>query len=256
MMELFILGIILFVIFTLFYKQAIHEFRINQIDWEKRDRLSSLLQEKIPLVIRGIPSTTCWSHNDVLARDCYSQLPIFKEFTLKEWICSPESATALCPWKDLQAEQIASRSGISIWAERWLHSAIVPSFLSSWWILPRSYCWTGKKGLHKTFGVPTCIFPVQGEILVSVLPQHMKNHLPMQWLDRMPHEITMKDTPFFADLKYIDILLRPGTCLLMPPHWFISWTPVESAPSSPPMVCSIVYHNPMSRLAYHTSTEV
>jgi hypothetical protein len=257
MIELFFIAMIVFLILTFFYKQSIHEFRINQVDWIKRDTVQPLLQERVPLVIRGIPSTTCWSLNDVLARDGYTQLPIFKEYSLRDWIVQQEKnkGTLLsCPWTDSQSEQIARLSGISIWADRWINESLVHPLLASWWISPRYSCWTGKKGLFKTYGVSTCIFPVEGEILVSILPQNMKNHLPTQWAGKMPNEITMKDTPFFADLKYMDILLRPGTCLIMPPHWFVSWSPHDS--TSFPMVCSIAYHTPISRLSYQMAANV
>lgn len=224
-MELILIGIILFIILTLFYKQSVHEFRINQVEWIKRDTVRPLLNERVPLVIRGIPSTTCWTTNDVIAREGYTKLPIFKEYTLRDWIVQQGKDSTLissCPWTDLQAEQISRLSGISIWADRWINDTMISPFLATWWMSPRYFCWTGKKGLFKTYGVYTCIFPVEGEILVSIMPQNMKSNLPVQWAGKMPNEITMKDTPFFADLKYMDILLRPGTCLMMPAHWFVS----------------------------------
>jgi hypothetical protein len=251
MLEIIFIGFVLFIILTLFYKQAICEFRINQVEWEKRDTLHELLQEKIPLVLRGIPSSTCWSHNDVIARECYSRIPIFKETTLSSWISS-SAETAICPWSYPQAEQIARISGIPIWAEKWLHPVVIPRALRSWWIHPRYHCWTGRKGLHRTYAMWTCIFPVDGEIQASILTESMESNLPTSWMDRMPDELSLKDTPFIHDLKYMDVILRPGTCFILPPHWFVSWKPTETS-SIPPMVCSISYHTPISLLAFHSS---
>ena len=50
-------------------------------------------------------------------------------------------------------------------------------------------------------------------------------------------------------LKFIDIILRPGNCVFMPAHWFVSWTTTSTATNTP-MVCSISYHTPISFLAF------
>ena len=58
MLEIILIIGVLFIILTFFYKQAICEFRINQIEWTQKDNVSSLLNEKVPLVV--VPST--YSH--------------------------------------------------------------------------------------------------------------------------------------------------------------------------------------------------
>ena len=66
-MEILILGV-LFLILTFFYKQAICEFRINQMEWSQQPHLADLLSEKVPLVIRSLPLSACWTLQDVRAR--------------------------------------------------------------------------------------------------------------------------------------------------------------------------------------------
>lgn len=253
MLELVFICSIIFIIFTLFYKQAISEFRINQLEWANRDTIKELLSEKIPLVLRGIPSTTCWTHNDVAARDCYARIPIFKEASLRDWILAPTSSTTICPWSYPQAEKIARISGIPIWAEKWLHPVMITPWLKTWWLYPKYHCWTGMRGLHKTTALWTCIFPVDGEIQVSILTESMESNLPTMWHNRMPADLSLKDTPFINELKYMDVILRPGTCFILPPHWFVSWTPTQNTTSSSPMVCSVSYHSPISLLAFQTT---
>jgi hypothetical protein len=53
-----------------------------------------------------------------------------------------------------------------------------------------------------------------------------------------------------GDLKFIDIIVRPGNCIFMPAHWFVSWTTTPEA-SVVPMVCEIAYHSPISFLAFN-----
>ena len=61
-----------------------------------------------------------------------------------------------------------------------------------------------------------------------------------------------------ADLKYMDIIVRPGNCLVMPPHWFVSWSGAEGSKSADgvPSVCTVSYHTPISLLAFHASPSV
>jgi hypothetical protein len=246
---LFILGV-LFIILTFFYKQAVCEFRINQIEWSQNDQLVELLGEKIPLVLRSLPSTTCWSHNDVIARSCYSTIPLFQEMEFTDWISS-STTSSICPWKYKQAEQLALLSGIHVWANKWLNPLLIRPYLK-WWLFPRYHCWAGNVGLRKSFATWTCIFPVDGEILVTIMPESMESMLPTPWMDCFPSQLTKKDTPFVEDIRYIDIVLRPGTSLFIPAHWFFSWSAVATSEITP-MVCTISYHSPISLLAFNAS---
>lgn len=251
MLEIILIICILFLILTFFYKQAVCEFRINQIEWSQQAHLPSLLHEKVPLVVRSIPSATFWTHSDVLARPCFKDIPIFHETTLSDWV-STSTPNSICPWKYSQAEIIANVSGINIWANRWINSTIINPLLK-FWLFPKYHCWAGNVGLRKTFATWTCFFPVDGEIIFTIMPENVESSLPSNWLSCFPANLTVKDTPFVADLKFIDVVLRPGNCIIMPSHWFVSWIAPPSADKAP-MVCSISYHSPISLLAF-TATQ-
>ena len=117
------------------------------------------------------------------------------------------------------------------------------------WTLPRYHCWAGNRGLHKT--VAWTLFITDSQLSVTIMPESMESFLPAQWLNQFPTEFTQKDTPFVTDLKYIDIVLRPGTALFIPPHWFVSYTGTTDL--SVPLVSTISYHTPISYLAFQTS---
>lgn len=253
MLEILLLFCILFLILTFFYKQAICEFRINQIEWSQKDNIPSLLNEKVPFVLRSIPSATFWTHDDILARPCFKDIPIFQETTLTDWV-STSNINSICPWKYSQAEIIAAISGINIWANRWINPFIISSLLK-FWMFPRYHCWAGNIGLRKTFATWTCLFPVDGEITLTIMSETVEAYLPAKWIGCFPANLTINDTPFVGDLKFIDIILRPGSCIFMPAHWFISWTShvTDSSPNKTPMVCSISYHTPISLLAFNTT---
>lgn len=250
MLEFILIFFILFLILTFFYKQAICEFRINQIEWTQKENISPLLGEKVPLVLRSIPSATFWTHQDVLARPCFTDIPIFQETTLTDWV-SASTPDSLCPWKWSQAETIANVSGIKIWANKWLNPLIINPLLK-FWMFPKYHCWAGNVGLRKTFATWTCLFPVDGEIVLTVLSENSESSLPANWVGCFPANLTSKDTPFVNDLKYIDIIVRPGNCVFMPAHWFVSWTSTEKSDVTP-MVCTISYHTPISYLAFNAT---
>lgn len=250
MLEIILIIGIIFLILTFFYKQAICEFRINQIEWSQKDNIYSLLSEKVPLVLRSIPNATFWTQEDALVRPCFKEIPIFQETTLTDWIAS-STPDSICPWKYSQAETIANVSGINIWANKWLNPLIINPIVK-FWMFPKYHCWSGNFGLQKTYATWTCFFPVDGEIIFTIMPENVQNSLPANWVGVFPGNITIKDTPFVADLKFIDIILRPGNCIFMPAHWFVSWTSTTES-NKTPMVCSISYHTPVSLLAFETT---
>jgi hypothetical protein len=250
MLEIVLIIGILFIILTFFYKQAICEFRINQIEWTQKENITSLLNEKVPLVIRSIPSATFWTYEDVSARSCFKDIPIFQETTLTDWISS-SNCDSLCPWKYTQAEIIANATGINIWAQKWINQIIINPLLK-FWMRPKYHCWAGNIGLRKLFATWTCILPVDGEIILTIMPENNESSLPANWLGCFPANLTNKDTPFVSDLKFIDIILRPGKCIFMPAHWFVSWTTTAEAEKTP-MVCTISYHTPVSLLAFNAT---
>jgi len=169
---------------------------------------------------------------------------------LVEWLQSATVESG-CPWKHAQAERIAATSGLSIWASKALRPFLVSPLKRAWWF-SRYHAWVGKMGLQRTYAVWTCILPVEGEIVVSIMPETVESALPAQWVGCVPSELTAKDTPFLSDIKYMDIVLRPGHALLMPAHWFVSWVPHAST-TIPPMVCTVSYHSPISWLAFQAS---
>jgi hypothetical protein len=119
-------------------------------------------------------------------------------------------------------------------------------------MFPKYHCWAGNVGLRKTYSTWTCLIPTDGEIIVTIMPETVESSLPAKWSGIFPANLTTKDTPFVADLKFIDIILRPGNCLFMPAHWFMSWTSTPES-NKTPMVCSISYHSPISFLAFNAS---
>ncbi|WP_397536316.1 hypothetical protein, partial [Roseateles sp.] len=159
MLELILIGLLGFLILTFFYKQAICEFRINQLDWEKRMQLTGLLGENIPTVLRGVPVAPFWTQQDVAMRPSYGAAKIFNDQGLAEWMATTTPET-VCPWTPAHAAETASAAGLPTWADRWLNSTVL-TVLTAFWLSPEYRCWAGNRGLVKTAAPWTAIFTTE-----------------------------------------------------------------------------------------------
>jgi hypothetical protein len=77
-------------------------------------------------------------------------------------------------------------------------------------------------------------------------------YMPAGWQGRFADSFTVADSPYVSQLKYLDIKLRPGTALLVPAHWKVSWAGAAGADKGTaelPFMAIIGLHTPISKLA-------
>lgn len=236
-------------ILLFFHNQATFEFKVAQIRWDQKDtQLTNLLAERAPLVIQGLPPVAFWTSQDIQRRPVYQEVPIFEDQVLSDWL-NAQPVDTLCPWTRDHACLLGTLSGLGIWAERELHPAIHIHPLWSAWYRPVTSCWAGARPLWKSSARWTCLVPTEGALLVSILAGSAKTtqSLPPSLESVFPNKLTVYDTPFVADLQYMDIVLRQGSCLIMPSHWYMSWQALEGS-EQVPLVCVVEYHTPISLL--------
>jgi len=251
MLELIIIGAICFLILQFFHNQAVYECKINQIGWKEKEKLENLLAERVPLVVKGLAPVAFWTQQDCMMRTGYEKVPVFKDRGLSEWLATTDAHT-VCPWTVEHAKMLGDMCGLRIWSERQLDGLIygsVPgiSHLAAVWYRPEVSCWAGSRSLWLAHSRWTCLFVTEGAIQVSIMPKTCAKALPVNWRKKAVHPgaLTVYDTPFVAELKFMDIIVRPGHLLIMPNHWFLSWTALPGSEICP-MVCCIEYHTPMS----------
>lgn len=252
LLECLLIGVLIFLVLTFFYKQAICEFRVNQIEWNQHNKLAELFTEKVPIIVRGRPPTVFWTQEDVLLRDIYGTVRIFEDRILSDWL-SQTDPHAECPWSIEHARLLGTKSvsGLQLWAEKVLNPIVYSTNkLLPLWLKPISSCWAGEKGLWKTIAPWTAIFCTQGAIAVTIMTEAVESSLPTLWKGQYPSRMSALDTPFISDLKFMDIVLRPGNLLFMPSHWFIAWTTLDNGEETVcPMICTVEYHSPISQFA-------
>jgi hypothetical protein len=232
--SLLVLGVIA-VILVFFYRQAIKEFRILQTD--SLDKALGLLHERSPIVLLPAPTPIdLWTRKELKQRPALNQRiqPLLIQET--SWI----------PPKD--SRELAQEVGLPVW----VNETLLPTIQQSQWWGPLLWAETkvsiGAQGLRPTFGYLTMVFPTEGDLQVSLINESADPYLPKLWLAKRLSKLTKDDAPLLPHIQFVDVIVRPGSALLIPPHWKVCWEP-KDASKEPPLAVWIDFHHPVSALA-------
>lgn len=246
---LFILAFIFFVA-ILFYKQALEDFDILQIEGNQLERLPDLLTEQSFVVVRSLPKLSLWNPQVIkqmpaLHTVIYGQVPLLtytqessKESPIK--IISPTFYPKV-------SSSLSEQTGMKTWVETtWLKK-----ITDSWWkpyiFSSRVELAIGTKGLRKTTAFSTMILPTAGDLKISIMPEKSETFLPSSWRSRKFEDLTKADTPLIGEVKFMDIKVREGSALFMPPHWIVNIS--DEVPDKPTFFAFIEFHHPLSSFA-------
>ena len=238
MLEIILFLAIAALILLFFYKNSVvPEYKLNQLTYKSIDNLPDLMAEKSPIVILDTPPTTFWSASDLHARPVLGQqgLPLLS-LGLKTHQ----------EYKSSIASFFGEHSGAPVWIQsKWI--TVMTNPWLQWLTTPDSKAWFGSRGLQATYAPWTLITSSEGEALVSLLHKKHDTYLPTSWKNRLPEELTRADTPFLSDIKYIDVILREGTSLLVPAHWKVAFQ-TRPEQQKPVFIVETAFHHPLSRL--------
>ncbi len=245
MIEWLVIIAVLFFLGAVFYKQSIQEFKINQIEWDQRHQLDALFEERVPVVVRGMPQSPVWTQDDVLQRDFYATERGPDGKALRETIMAADAIGAI--WPTGFRRHIYDASATAIWfAKTW--EPVIQS--SRGWLAsmlpPIGESYFGPRGLDKVRASWQLIVPTEGAIVVSLMTSRNEKYLPKKWRGMMPSQINKKTVPFADELKYMDIIVRQGTALWIPTHWYVAWESKDGGTA--PLVCTVDIHTPISYL--------
>ena len=252
MIEVFIVftALILIIMF-LFYKHRRSELEILQLEYEKIEQLPELLEELQPVVIRGISPPKGLTKEFLekiqrLSNFSVGGQPLSDILTHPEMIFGAQGAPTISYFG---RQELAKELAIPIWADHtWL-----PILSQSTWIGPvvgcmRSGAFIGGLGMIRTTAKYTCIMPTEGKYILSILSKESESFLPTAWEYKYISSLTLNDTPLVADLKFLDIVLRPGTTVCLPPHCIVSMEPTKDSSQFFAFV-SVEYHEPITLIA-------
>lgn len=233
-----LIGIIFF-LGTIFYKQTVQEYKLNQIEWTQVESsvsaLADLFDEGTPFIVRNTPVSPVWNMMDICSRG------EFKE--LADWAKSAPT-DSIMPWHAHMASHYGQTANIDPWLdETWLQHIPFQRRL-----IPRELqLWVGGRGLYQERAAWVAVMPTEGSVLATIMTTKEDKYLPAGWRGRFADSFTQADTPYVAQIKYLDIKLRAGTALFLPAHWKLSWQTAST--EEMPFICMMYLHTPISKLA-------
>jgi len=227
MIEIIIILSFMFLIYVFFYKQTTNEYTINQIEFNNiTTKLQELLYDKIPIIIRNIPIPNCVIPNILLSTPRFQK--VLGDYLTEKEINLPES---------LQFETyIASETGFQVYSEHswmpYLEMNLWSKYISS---LKTKLCF-GSKPLTNTTAIYTILVPIKGVYTCSLINNEFTSKLPKN---------TVSDIEQInKNIQYIDIVLKPSTVIILPPHWHY----IMNEQQSYSYYGIIEYHEPISLL--------
>jgi hypothetical protein len=232
MIEILLLLSFVFLIYIFFYKQYNKEYSLNQLEFSNMDKLNELLYEKNPIVLRSTPPI-----NSVLPQTLL-KTPRFAK-VLGDYLEKKDTTLPLSDqFESFLADETGFHSfGMHAWYTRF-HNSIISEYITS---LKSKLCF-GSKNLQKTYGLFNIIIPIEGRYICSIMNGEYEKSLPSLWKN-----INTIDTIISKDkqIQYMDIILKPGSILILPAHWFY----IMNEESTYSYYGILEYHDPASILS-------
>lgn len=237
-LELIVIALVIIGIGLLMYRGAIHEFQINQKDYNEENNWSDLLSEKVPLVIRNVPNnlTQKWTMKRTGSRN-WPVLLYEKGSNVRthwnNWIHTPISKENVdkIHTKYKNAERLATSANIDEMIHDWRDNGLSRLV----WLF----------GNYKTKGVVlppienvcTPLTQVHSDALLLVCSDGCNMNLWLahegsipsgiekQMIGKNPWNLTSIEVPWIVDVKYVEMRLKPGQAIIIPSHWYYSVKP-------------------------------
>jgi hypothetical protein len=250
MIEFAFVIVILFLIAVLWYKQRRSDLQILQVEHAQlAEQLADLLEEQQPIVIRGTPLPRGLTQDALQAISRLAAFPVGDK-TLATVLQSPSLLASAQGTPTLTTENrlaLATELSVPIWSKRtWLEHLSSTAWFGGVLGSLDNEIVLGGIGLRRTVAYGTLLIPTEGTYTVTLLAKDSEEFLPPTWENRYIGSFTVNDTPLVNELKYLEIVLRPGTSLWLPRHLVVSIEPKDPAAFSAALV--LEYHHPISKL--------
>jgi len=241
MIEWIVILLVIVCIIAWYYSHSVSEYRFSQIkEVQIPTQLDSLWEEKVPIIISET-GKDIWSAESLKLTRFWTAQPLWSQYQANPNMPIRQTKDARVLWADIL--------GIS---------QIYHETLLSWFSLsPLLFSVTtephlGAIPLRPTFGWATCIKCTQGEARCILLHNAQKSRLPAGWESLRWRDATVAHHPIWSQVKFVEVILRPGTALLVPPHWVMAIEPLE--PSEPIWTIVSEVHHPVSQAAMRIHT--
>lgn len=222
---------IIFVISVVFYKQRRTTVEILQSEYTNQESLKELSAEHQPIIIRNTPIPQSLTIEQLTKMHRLSDFK-FKDdgMTLRQYLTVRDSETQTPLMTTSAAVALSKELALPIWVSHTIHDTIhemggIFSLVYSHNVQPVF----GGIGMQRATAIMTFFLPVEGVYTISLVNPKSESFLPANWKYRYPHTLTINDSPLVAEIKYIDIILRPGTMICVPTQTIFSIEPDSSS---------------------------
>jgi hypothetical protein len=237
MIEWIVILLIIFCITVWYYSQSVAEYSFSQIkESQISTQLAQVWEERKPIVISEVRNRGIWMAEGLRQTRFWGAQPIWGDYESN-------------PGKPITT----SRAQQLTWAEILGISQIETDCLLNWFDLSsfifsvRTEAHIGPEGLRQTYGWATALACTDGEARCIMIHSAQKARLPPGWLNLRWVDATVAHHPLWTQVQFIEIILRPGTVLIIPPHWIVAIEPLDVA--KPIWWVRSDIHHPISLLA-------
>jgi hypothetical protein len=243
-LEILFIFVVFLAVLIVFYRQAIEQYNILQIEGSQLEEFPKLLNEHTPLIVRDIGMPKLLLPEALKTNQRLLHFPIGNQITIEQYLKSPMVRVNLTKKASLL---LAKESGLAVWAEHtWFPRFFSYPILQHIHSL-KAEVYIGEVGLQKATASVTLLYPTSGALEITLLTEQQEKYLPVSWRGRFPEVFTVQDTPLAGEIKYITIKLRPGTVLAIPTHWLYSIHVVEK--DKPAFWGKLSLENPISAIS-------
>jgi hypothetical protein len=217
MTEWIIILLIIFCIIVWNYSQSVAQYSLSQMkELQIPMQLSTVWEEKKPIVISEIKTRAIWMADGLRQTRFWGAQPIWEEYE-----------------KNPERSLVQNRAQELTWAEILGVGQMENDTLMRWFRLSefifstRTEAHIGPEGLRQTYGWATTFACTDGEARCILIHSAQRARLPPGWKGLFWRDATVTHHPLWTQVQYIEVLLRPGTTLIVPPHWTVAIEPVD-----------------------------
>jgi hypothetical protein len=228
--EIFLTLCVLFFISVWFYSLRRESIEILQVEYANvLATLHDLLNESQPIIVRGCPVPPILGAQALAEVPRLNSFPLQGTYTLQtyrthpEVVCPAEQAAGIPILENIVGRTLAKELSIDTWMNYTYMDFMVE--LSGYFSVLKSFrtrVVLGSYGMVRPSSLYTCILVTEGTYLVSLVNKRSESFLPKDWYSRYPYSLTLNDTPLVGEIQFIDIILRPGTMIVIPAHCIYS----------------------------------
>ena len=243
MNEWILVLLLIVIILVWYYTQSVSEYSLSQIKESQISmQLASLWEEKKPVVVSEVRPQEIWLANSLRQTRFWGAQPVWESYE-----ANPEAPLAISRAQELTWAEILGIAQIQKDSLlRWFD-------LSPWVYSVRTEAHIGPEGLRATYGWATSISCTEGEGRCILLHAAQKAKLPDGWKGLRWRDATVAHHPLWIQVQFIEVILRPGTTILIPPHWIVA---IESKDSAPLWWVRSDVHHPISAFAQRLNERV